>query len=324
MKATVLSSIKILLLLILLLCIESACGGFVYMIYALCTTLVAGKEIHLISGMLFVKGVFLFAPVAIATSGAFLLFYLIRHRLGRKTDFFVYAIWYVMSWLILIPFSLRAYEKLNKEEHIITSENLVSPGYFRDSLIENQTVYYSQIREDASAEGISLTNRKLSTFNNKKVPQNNSVFTDPIIQKSLEMNPVISFMVKSYEKMFMIATESSRDFLAWLTFSSMGLVCLACFGLRRLSAWRLINVFLIILIFIGIFNLNLYIYTWHILPEINKELNRLLHFIPGNVFVLCVNLFIAFILFLFGLFISSYRKKKDLSDSGSIFYGADE
>ncbi|MBE6353142.1 hypothetical protein [Treponema sp.] len=324
MKPTVLSSVKILLLLILLLVIESVCGGCVYMIYALCTTLVAGREIQLVSGMLFVKGVFLFAPVAISSSGAFLLFFLIRHQWGTKADFVVYAVWYVLSWLILIPLTFRVYESISKENHIVATETLVSPGYFRNSESENEVLFYSQVRDDATVEGVSISDHNITTYNKRKIHASGSDFADPIIRDSLEMNSVISFFVSSYNKMFDIGAESSRDFLSWLCFSSIGLVYLAVFEIRRLSVWRLVNVFFILVVYVGLFNLDLYIYTGDILPYVSHALMEAMPFIPGNAFVLILNLSLTLIFILAGIFISSYRKKAVEAASDSVFYGAEE
>ncbi|MCR5494460.1 MAG: hypothetical protein K6F15_02395 [Treponema sp.] len=324
MKPTVLSSVKILLLLILVLCLESICGGFVYMIYALCTTLVAGKDIQLVSGMLFVNGVFLFAPIAISSSGAFLLFFLIRHQWGTKADFIVYASWYVLSWLIFIPASFRLYEQINHGQHIVSTEALTSQGYFRNSYGGDETLYYSQVRDDGTVEGLSIAEHKLYTFNSRKIPEKQSVFTDTIIQQSMEMNSVMSFLANSYNEMFEIGAESSRNFWSWLCFSSIGLVYLACFVLRRLSVWRLVNVFFILLVYIGFFNLDLYIYTGDILPVLNSEVNGMLPFVPGNAFVVIINLLFALLLLIGGLITRFYRKKHEDARSDAVFYGADE
>ena len=289
------------------------------MIYALCTTLVAGREIQLVSGMLFVKGVFLFAPAAISSSGAFLLFFLIRHQWGTKADFVVYAVWYVLSWLILIPLTFRVYESISKENHIVATETLVSPGYFRNSESEDEVLFYSQVRDDGTAEGISISDHKITTYNERKVPVSDSAFADSIIRDSLKMNSVISFFVSSYNKMFAIGAESSRNFFTWMCFASIGLVYLAVFEMRRLSVWRLVNVFFILVVYVGLFNLDLYIYTGDILPSVSRDLRNALPFIPGNVFVLIVNLSLTLIFILAGIFISSYRKKVHESACESVF-----
>ena len=311
MKKPLKHSLKFILFYLLITAIGFFSCSSVYMIYTLCKTLVAGSGIKVVDGFLFIHGLFYFMPLVFMMSGLFSIFYFIRHPDFSNAAKIIFAVFYTGVWIFLMPLSMDLELKVlsnHKSEKVET----LSTGYFRNE--GRQVVYYSRkyydVDGDLAADGCTIRNSRMESFKGMKLLPSSTGFADPIMKSSIQMNPTMSFLVRSYNH-FLEATGAARlrGFISWLCIASMVLSFLGIMFVTRISYWRLLNVIFSFILFFGLIILNSMCFFFPPFKAAAELFSRILFFIDGNSFMLIMNLILFMLFAVAGLIISRIRRR---------------
>lgn len=298
----------------------------VFTVYKLCSRLVSGHGSVSFDPVLFVRGIFIFAPIVLIASGSFMLFYLMRHSSSSWLPLIVYIILYGTSWFILIPMDLTM-EKKYSEKHTLLEEynskrNIVlSSGYFRDLYQhkdgnqqgEKSVWYYSSVEKNNVATGLAIDFGTASgkgvgslyTFSDASLDLSQNEFSDPLIEKNVKMNSVVAYTVNFLRLTSIILRKAFfAGTLAWYAYLTMALALLAVAGVRHISKWRLVNLVAISFFSIAIIVINNLIYTDSIMNPVTNFMNNLLSGVPiktANPFAVLFNLLTFLVLTIAGI-----------------------
>lgn len=229
-----------------------------YMIYSACTVLIAGDALDIFSKGFFIKGFVSTLPVCIAISNILLALFLIRHPSDNILPLITYIFIGLLSWLVLLPLTNKLNLFVEEKFSDAQSVHSVSEKYFRKQ--DDKIIYFTSINE-SSADGVVIDlnahDNGVYSFTDTPFLKTESDFSDSLIEETVS--------VPGYSKIFirhaLLLIRVGQDFLAkgyiaWLWFASFGLALISLLGLRRLSSWRLINVFLILFFAIVLFEFN--------------------------------------------------------------------
>lgn len=323
MKTYVATALKLLLSYLLIIVLGTLLGAVLYMIYSLCTTLVAGQGIASFEPVVFVRGIFLCAPIVMMASSLFMVIYLICHPSHSWLPLSVYAVLCFVTWLVFIPLVFSAWFSVSAgvEQAEDKKSVLLSPGYFRNE--GKSLFFYTRVTEDNVADGVCITFDKssgeLSTFSSVELPYSERGFTDSLIRESVGMPRLVFVLTAGFTTVLHIAqTEYTKGYLSWLCFSSMALAFFAAAGLRHVSKWRLVS-----LIFVGYYSFGVIIfnglcYSDFIVTSVQDAVNGILknYIHVGNPFLVICNLLLAVIFAVIGLVLDVHRKA-ELKEKGA-------
>ena len=282
-KQSLISSLKLIVFYVCISIVMCAALASVYMIYMLCINMVAGQQLAF-DMQLFLDGVLLFLPLVLVLQAMFMTLWMIRHPESALLPVVFYAVIYIASWLFVLPATVKSspYDgSAYVGEHF---SDKPSAGYFRTSA--DKILYYSSIdQETARANGMCVDTQKPSgnvyTFSNVVLSQKRTVFTDSLIQNTIEMPPTLSILVHYVQEFFLILVKCARgSFGYWLCFATMALPLLAVVSLRRFSQWRLVSVISIIFVSIGVIVFNILCYVNPAVVAVESSINGLLTKIP--------------------------------------------
>jgi len=318
-------SLKLIVAFLCLGIVGTAVGACLYMMYSMCTMLVAGESLAAFSSVLFLKGVFASFPVVMLISSMLLILYFIRHPAKPVIPLFVYTIIIAAVWLFLIPFSELVSAKYNKAVEQPVVARTLSPGFFRHS--NGCIVYYSKISKDNKGQGVCIdasdrnSESSLYTFSNVPLPSDKGKFSDSLIAETVAMPKLLESILKGYT---ILRAEAQKALPLgkswWLCFASLGLALLSVIGLRRVTNWRLLNTFLVIFSTAGIVFFNALCYGTNSpfgkIPGIVNDWFKQTTFLH-NPFVVVCNILLAFFFIILGLCIDIFKKNTELDEEGN-------
>lgn len=293
-------------------------GLFLFSQYFNAISLVAGKN-TVFSAEILVYGVFFILPIIFITISMFLAFYKIRHLSSPVSSCITYSILSAFTWFIMYPATLMIQEKVlpmvTPIEQLENKQEL-SGGYFRKI---NGTIYYFiHDTKNDSANVVRLYDSKapndfakvgtISVSTNSEFAAFSGNFHDPIIKESMEKTPYNISKIFDFYKMKAERTWNI-GIIAWLFFCSLGLALGSVYGLIRISSWKLLNSFWILIMSCMIIWFNFFYYQ-PVFSTIRTAINRFL-FDPSklNFFIeneielplFAVNILVSIIMILIGI-----------------------
>lgn len=287
------------MLLGLLLC------GSVFMVYTLCKGLVVGTSIQFIDVKLFLHGMFFFAPFVFTATGAFSIFYFIRHKKDTGIAQFFFYILYTATWVFLVPLSIQ-YDSTITSQTTFSRPKAASTGYFREE--NGRITFYSYENPDGTMDGIEIKNHEMTYFKNAAVKRSEGGFSDSLIQQDMVMDNSVKVILSFYREYLSMARQAlAGGFVSWLCFASIALVFIAITAVRRISCWRLLDVFFVGILYCAELYLVWFLHTSQSFAYLRELLAEAIFFIDGNSLVLCCNIVLASLLFAAGLIISKLR-----------------
>ena len=315
MKTSLSNALKLLVSYIVIMLVGTFLGAVLYTIYSLCTTIVAGELISFFDPALFMKGIFVCAPVIMAASGMLMIFYLIRHSSGSWLPILFYIIIYLSTWIFLMPLSFSVeHVFLERHKAVTLATPNVSSGYFRRS--GPYISYFSKVDDTNYVSGLCIdangASKEVYTFSDMILVQGDEIFVDSLVQENMGMPGFVADMFIYGSGLLQIGrVEHRHGFFHWLCFATMGLAIAAIAGLRHVSKWRLVNVVLMFYSMFLILFLNIYSYFESFLTPLVVYMNGILEKVirVENPFLLTSNLLLAFIFALTGLLIDINRKR---------------
>ncbi len=307
LKQSLLSSLKLVIFYVCISVVICTALAAVYMIYTLCINMVAGQQLAF-DIQLFLDGVLLFLPLVLVLQAMFMTFWMIRHPESTLIPLVFYALIYIASWLFVLPATVKIFPYSTSKYNGKMLSDKPSAGYFRNST--DKIFYYSAIdAESAVANGFCVDTLKPSgnvyTFSNVRLSQKRTVFTDSLIQNTIEMPPSLSIIVRYVLDFFIILAKCSQGGGGyWLCFATMALPLLAVVALRRFSQWRLVSVISIIFVTFGVMSFNIAGYVNPSVVSVEDTINGVLTKIPplaalskfGNPCVVLANIIVFLVL----------------------------
>lgn len=229
-----------------------------YMIYSACTFLVAGDALDIFSKGFFIKGFVSTLPVCIGISNVLLALFLIRHPSDKVLPLITYILIGLFSWLALLPLTnklnLFVEGKFSEKQEV----HSVSENYFRRQ--DDKIIYLSSVNEfssDGVVIDLNARDHGVYSFTDTPFLPVESDFADSLIEETVSVPGFSKIFVKHSLQLIKVGQEFlAKGYIAWLWFASFGLALVSLLGLRRLSSWRLINVFLILFFAIVLFEFN--------------------------------------------------------------------
>lgn len=303
------------------------CGLFFFSQYFNAISLVAGKN-TIFSAEILVYGVFSLLPVIFITISMFIAFYKVRHLSSPVSSCITYSVLSAFTWFIMYPATLMVQEKVlpmvTPIEQLERKQEL-SGGYFRKI---NGTVYYFiHDTENDSADVVCLYDSKapndfakagtISVSTNSEFADFSGDFHDPIIKESMEKIP---YNVSKIFDFYKSKAERTWDtgIVAWLFFCSFGLALSSLYSLIRVSSWKLLNSFWILIMSCFIIWFNFFYYQ-PVFSIIRTAINRFLfdpsksNFFMENEIELplfAVNMLLSTIMILIGIFRTVSNKNR--------------
>lgn len=310
MKGFLKSTLFLFLVNVIVLAMSIAGGGLIYMVYCLCSNSIAGENIKLFNDVLFIKGMLVFTPFSLCISGIFLVFYIIRHKMHSGAIVAVYGILYAVSWLVLMPLTIVLEKEFNRQLNSQNPVECLSSGYFR-TLSDDSVVYYSRANENGSYDGLKIQNGRAEFFSDCQIENNDEDFRDSLVKSDMAMGKVVSFFTEAYKKLCMHGKRAAgKNYLWWMTFSSLGLALLGCVCLRQVSSWRILNVSLVLVFYAGILYFNFLCYEGKLFVEAQTLFAKAVNGFPGNMFVFLCNVLVFAFLVVFGIVVYIHNKNK--------------
>ena len=239
-------------------------GAFSFMIYDVTINLSAGSEVSFFNIPAFLEGLVFSIPVAAILSCFFLIFYIIRHPSNPWFNFLVYSFLGILVWFVMIPVSYKLSDVLFSSKSEITQNEddstVYTSGYFRK--ISNRYVYFTEVYNDNTADGVIIVKGNPSTFTN--IPLTSffdDIHKDILFTSALEPTEFVDFAI-SFLKLFWEIGKYSYmgKGLYLISYFSFGLVLLSVIGLSRCSKWRLCNMCSVFVAFLGLCLVNYLIY----------------------------------------------------------------
>ena len=313
------TSLKLLLSYIVIVIAGTLFGACLYMIYSLCTMLVAGESLSGFSTDFFIRGLFVSFPISVILSCMFLVLYLIRHPASPTFPLVTYIVLAFISWLSFIPLCNIIAEKYESKTVVVKTNRVVSANVFRHD--GKDVVLYTHINADRTAEGVRIKNgEEIDHFFTEPVMQSKSQFSDNLIEESIAMPRLFKYVIQGDDILGRVAKASQKaGYSYWICFASLGLALLSVIGLRRITSWRLLNTFMVIFATIGILVLNALYYGTGIfghVPIIVDGWFRKTTFLQNPFMVIC-NSVIAIVFLAWGLCLDLFKKNPDLDEEGN-------
>lgn len=328
MKSILLSTIKVIVAHLSALLTISIIGAILYMIFNMCSTLVAGQGFAAFNLSFFIQGFFLSLPFVFSLSAAFVAFYSIRNKEIPTVSLAVFAVIYIGIWIFAQPVVIKkGIQKASKSSYVIQRKPL-STGYFRN-VTDKYVFYYSSVDSENVASGVCIDKTAVSdnvyTFKDVELADSTSIFTDSLIQSSIDIPPVMKLAIHEINRYLSVITFAcSGEKIEWLLFSSLGLVLASFVFMRGFSKWRLINVVSILSISVALICMNVNMLSYGKLYFLTERVNSLFSFAPrnSNFLLFIVNVALAVLFIIIGLIFTS-KNREDDARAGSK-YGEDD
>lgn len=300
--------------------IVTLAGALIYTVFSLSTHLVAGTRFTGFSPLIFIKGIFITAPLSLLVSPLFIARYLIRHRPSTVWVTGFYCLLYILTCMLIAPLLVEL--KISSECRFfnVVEVNPLSPRYFR--VQDDNLFYYSKVNKDFIAEGICVDTdmNTIYTFSDTLLPAKTKGFVDPLIEQNLSLPAIISHMLFWAESYFSMTQRIVKyGFLPWLCFCSFFLAILSVVFLRYVSNWRLIDTLLSDSTYLVVISFNYWCCNpSSLLGKIAAKVNSLLGASQGryNLFLTFSNILLFAALVTFGII--RYRQVKAQGEEDAI------
>ncbi len=307
MKGTgIKTSLRMIIAFFLICTVGTVFFACLYMIYSSCTLLIAGDAFDVFSRALFFEGLVKALPVCIAISSILLALYLIRHPSEVVVPLITYLILGLASWFILLPLTNTLAVKVERLTGKEKEERIISENYFRKN--GDQIVYISTYNAEGNVDGtvieLSPVERGVYSFTDVPLAERTSEFSDSLIEDTVSVPLACSLLIKGISVMFSTGRDYlNKGYFSWILFASFGLAILSVIALKRMSSWRLINVFTILTLAAIIFTFNAAYYSVPQLQKYTFAVDRLFLKYPviPNPCAVLFNLVITLILTVFGI-----------------------
>ena len=314
-NSAVLQAFKLILCYLFCVIAGTFIGAVVYMVYRVCTTLVAGQAVHAFSAKLLVEGVLVILPMILGFSIMLMAFYLTRHPSRKILSVIVYVVLSLATWYAILPPVLHAAESHFSNSYVKVSDSILSPGFFRESY--PYVFYYSGVNSTNTAQGLvfEMTSdlQQVYTFSDVQLAQASGGFADPLIGETIAMPSVMHRMLSWYKGLIRGAFRANdAGYLSWVFYASMGIALCSVLGLCRVSKWRLLNMNAILYASAGITVYNYLLVATDVLASPSQLVAgwfKNLTFIQNPLQVL-LNLFVALVFLIVGI-ITTVRTKKE-------------
>lgn len=240
-------------------------GATVIYIYSNLTLFVAGRPPVSVPYQVFFYGLIVSFPAFCVIASMMSILYLVRHPSKSIWCFVFFIIVNALTWLFLLPQNLVQGQKFNSRTIERTYE-IVSPQYFRNE--SSGITFYSKMYGKQhifglffDTKGIHREKGHIDRFDNiayeQKPSSKQSIFSDSLIENALKMPSAVKKPIILYADILESALSTWRKgFAYWLPFATIGLVFVACFGLRNASKWKFLSAFLVMAIHFIVLALN--------------------------------------------------------------------
>lgn len=277
-------------------------------------SMIAGETLRFLGFSQFFHVLMLCLPFCFVLACLGLVFYFIRHP---KISFLSTLIYFLLGfcvWLFLIPVVLPVFSTESTAE-TKAEGNCLSKGFFRST--EHSIDYITAFLSEGSAEGVRITEEKgieKVLFDKGHLGNIENTFCiDPLFAQTIHLTPILKVLQDFFSFAQAEITYSlQRGYLYYLMFSSLGLALLSIFFVKRLSAWKLINVSIVVTIFVLICRINRSLFSAKGFESILTFFrhNRAFWIANPYNFQFVMNISISFVLGLIGLISHlMYRKK---------------
>lgn len=306
--------------------VGTVAAGFIYMLSCDLTFLVVGQPLKFFNAVFFIRGMLVSFPLIQIVSLIALALYNVRHNRHPKSKALTYWMIGLLSWLVLIPFSLNLTGKYDR--YIAENENPaqtkppLSTGIFRQEA--GGIFYFSRVNENGTADGLFIDLTGITGEKGQIVRFVNSIidadfsnqFADTIIRDAIKLPNVILVPLKIYSSFLQKANSAlGNGFLTWLLFSSFGFLLLSCSAFENLSVWKLINGISIVFMEFFICFMNFCFWEGFIFAGSSFSWQENLSLSPGifynseNPLLITVNLILFVIIFLLGIVLFLIKKE---------------
>ncbi|MCI6799417.1 MAG: hypothetical protein MR970_08165 [Spirochaetia bacterium] len=232
------------------------------MIYIGCLKYVVGQQLNLFSVQDFLLGLDYSFVLIVILLPMFLILSLIRHsKKNRLIGIITTVVLTAVSWGVLLPVFFE-YEKKNSFSYELKKSNL-SSKIFRFS--GSRLFYYTNVDAENNADGIMIDMNKqfsaedsFSAFENKpaEIP-GSSNFSDILVKRVAE---IPKFLKICFADLYIVINAAKKSFLNsklnYLFFCSFALALVFVFALIKVSKWRLINAFFVLLSTVLLIKIN--------------------------------------------------------------------
>ena len=240
----------------------TAAGAACYMLYKGCTLFVAGYPLSVFSVSFFIQGLQLLFPISLIVMPAFLSLYSVRHPGSRRAAFITYAVLGLFSWGVAMRGAmiwLRAYSV-----PACTKSTPLSTGYFRN--LGGSVWYFTDVsgldegHSRVSGLRISLGGEQgpaAEPVSGKEIERADEEFKEPVVSGVLALPPLLVYVLQIFDTLRLVAFNAQfGTWAGWLCFLSIGPALCAVYGFVRMSSWRLLNCFFILVAFSGVLVAN--------------------------------------------------------------------
>lgn len=229
-------------------------GATVIYIFSNLTLFVAGQPPVSVPYQIFFYGLIVAFPAFCVIASMMSILYLIRHPSKSIWCFIFFVLVNATTWLFFLPQNLVFGQKFNSSTIERTYE-IVSPQYFRND--KGGVTFYSKMYGKQhifglffDTKGITREKGHIERFDNIAYERNpalkDSIFSDSLIENALKMPKAVEKPLRLYVDILESALAAWRKgFAYWIPFASIGLVFMACFGLRNASKWKFLSAFLV-------------------------------------------------------------------------------
>lgn len=254
-----------------------------------------------------------------------------NHKLKRKGNALqclFYILFAAMSWILLLPFSYKMYDKFQRKYVETAHYNPLSKNEFRQ--YEDKVYFFAEHYNPDSIEGKDISAVVIDTSENgvvivDKIPENSDFelikaanpYRGLLMKNSFlgnKKNAIISFDLL-LEK---LNTAMSKGWTFILGFMTLGFVLCSIYGLTNLSSWRLINSSNVIFITILVIAMNcLYsLPAGQFIRESSLANNQISDYLAQYVdepFLCTINILLGFVFIIIGIirFIFSHKADKN-------------
>lgn len=297
-------------------------GSLLFMLYGNLMSFVANQEESFFSFKMLIPGVIVSFPIACILALFFLILLEIRREEASGFTLGLYIFMGFAVWCAFIPFDLHhSISYIQETASEIRDSEFLTDGLFRknpDGTVE----FYSRVSPAGFADGILIDingahgeKGAVIPFTGKNViVETEDVFADSIIREGANISPVVAVPLGIYAELMINGTNCwMKGVWSWMAFASFGFALLSLYGLKKISSWKLLNAFLIVLCGGCVAMLNYLYWCGEVFNGIAVEWARFFSALPvSDPFILCLNLVLVIVFSAAGVIRHLNDKKKKM------------
>ncbi|MGL4987066.1 MAG: hypothetical protein ACRC5H_08030 [Treponemataceae bacterium] len=270
------------------LIIFSLIFAFAYMLHAASSDLLLNKSIPLFAPQLFISGLFFFFPLACGVTIVWVFFYCIRKNLCNLFAWFLTTVIIASLWFVAIPSYFNMLPKINQFFPLVEPEINTDLYFFPEKSFQMTKFgiyYFVKVNNDNTVTGVRFpqpilgsADLKAYIFKDHYFAKNLLLTGDTKTSESLEAPNYMQFFYDFYKKALINGFKLyEKGFSSYILVCFMFFAFLGLWGFSFLSAWRLINILLVLLVTAGIIYLNYFLLATEYFQEIKNALGILQH-----------------------------------------------